>query len=156
MPDIDTLDRKILNQLQNDFPLSIQPYKVMADRLQIGEEELLKRITAMKTSGLIRRIGGVMDTRGLGFYSTLCAVSVPIDRVDEVAEFINNIPGVTHNYLRDHKYNLWFTLTVPSQEDAERQLSELESRLNITILNMPADRIFKIRVSFDMESHDDI
>lgn len=153
MPDIDDVDRRILNHLQNDFPLSIQPYKIMADRLQISEEILLTRIAAMKSSGLIRRIGGIMDARGLGFFSTLCAVSVPPSRIEEVAEAINSIPGVTHNYLRDHKYNLWFTLTATSREEAEKQLHVLESKIGLTILSMPAEKIFKIRVSFDMENN---
>ncbi len=151
MPEIDNLDRKILNLLQNDFPLSVEPYKIMAKRLEISEDNLLQRIAAMKSAGLIRRIGGIMDTRGLGYYSTLCAVSIPPGSIKEVAGYINALPGVTHNYLRDHKYNLWFTLTAVSREEADKQLRELESKLDLTILSMPAERIFKIRVSFDME-----
>lgn len=96
-----------------------------------------------------------MDTRSLGYYSTLCTAMVPDSRVDEAAEAINRLPGVTHNYLRDHDYNLWFTLTVPTREEADRILTELESELGVEIVSMPAEKVFKIRVNFDMETNDE-
>ena len=121
----------------------------------ISEGEVLSRIGSMKSAGLIRRIGGIMDTRSLGYYSTLCTAMVPDSRVDEAAEAINRLPGVTHNYLRDHDYNLWFTLTVPTREEADRILTELESELGVEIVSMPAEKVFKIRVNFDMETNDE-
>jgi len=150
------VDRKILDILQNDFPLAIQPYQEMSKRLNISEEELLTRIGAMKASGVIRRIGGIMDSRNLGFYSTLCAVTVPEARIEEAAEVINQLRGVTHNYLRDHEYNMWFTLTMPSLEELEAKLSELETLLGLKIINMPAQKVYKIKVSFDMGSSNDV
>lgn len=155
MPALESIDRQILNLLQNDFPVAAQPYKVMAERLGISEEEVMARIGMMKSVGIIRRIGGIMDTRSLGYYSTLCTAMVPASEVDEAAEVINRLPGVTHNYLRDHAYNLWFTLTVPAREEADRILAELESTLGIEIVSMPAETVFKIRVNFDMEINDD-
>lgn len=155
MPALDSIDRQILNLLQNDFPVAAQPFKIMAERMGISEGEVLSRIGSMKSAGLIRRIGGIMDTRSLGYYSTLCTAMVPDSRVDEAAEAINRLPGVTHNYLRDHDYNLWFTLTVPTREEADRILTELESELGVEIVSMPAEKVFKIRVNFDMETNDD-
>ena len=155
MPALDSIDRQILNLLQNDFPVAAQPFKIMAERMGISEGEVLSRIGSMKSAGLIRRIGGIMDTRSLGYYSTLCTAMVPDSRVDEAAEASNRLPGVTHNYLRDHDYNLWFTLTVPTREEADRILTELESELGVEIVSMPAEKVFKIRVNFDMETNDE-
>ena len=152
----ENVDRKILDILQNDFPLAVQPFQEMSNRLNISEEELLTRIAAMKASGVIRRIGGIMDSRSLGFYSTLCAVTVPEVQIEEAAEIINQLPGVTHNYLRDHEYNMWFTLTMPSLHELEAKLSELETLLGLKIINMPAQKVYKIKVSFDMGSSNDV
>ncbi|MEA4926492.1 MAG: AsnC family transcriptional regulator [Syntrophomonadaceae bacterium] len=151
----DNIDRRILDLLQNDFPVSIQPYQAMADTLQISEEELIARVAAMKASGLIRRIGGIIDSRRLGFYSTLCAVSVPEGKIDEAARVINQQPGVTHNYLRDHEYNMWFTLTTTSPEKSAEILQELQAELGLDIITMPAEKIYKIKVSFQMENEHD-
>jgi DNA-binding Lrp family transcriptional regulator len=151
MHNLDDMDRAILNLLQNDFPLAVQPYLEMAKILGISEDELLSKVAAMKDSGLIRRIGGIIDSRSIGFYSTLCALTVPEPQIEKVAAIINELPGVTHNYLRDHNYNMWFTLTASSNEEALRTMQELEIRLGLNIINMPAQKVFKINVSFDME-----
>ena len=151
----DDIDRKILDILQNDFPLAVQPFAVMADHLSMGEDELINRIGLMKDSGLIRRIGGIMDSRNLGFFSTLCAVTVPEVRIEEVAQIINLQPGVTHNYLRDHDYNMWFTVTMPSQEETLMVLQGLETTLGLNIISMPAEKVYKIKVSFNMGSNND-
>jgi len=151
----DEVDRKILDFLQNDFPLAVQPYAVMADRLGVSEDDLMTRIAVMKDCGLIRRIGGIMDSRNLGFYSTLCAVSVPETRIEEAAQIINRQPGVTHNYLRDHDYNMWFTVTMPSQGETIMVIQGLETSLGLNIISMPAEKVYKIKVSFNMESNND-
>ncbi len=156
MSALDKLDRQILNQLQADFPVSGEPYRVIADRLEISEAEVLTRIGVMKSTGLIRRIGGVMNTASLGYVSTLCAAVVPSSRIEAAVQSINNLPSVTHNYLRDHEYNVWFTLTVTSWEEVDRVLQELESTLKIKIVSMPAEKVFKIKVAFDMESKDEV
>lgn len=148
---LDQMDRALLDYLQNAMPLSCQPFKDIAARLGTSEDEVLARIAAMKESGLIRRIGGIMNSQQLGYYSTLCAMTVPVERIDEVAEMINRLTGVTHNYVRDHNYNIWFTLTSPSQTDMEKQLLDLEQGCGLPILPMPAQKLYKIKVSFDME-----
>ncbi|HNX92054.1 MAG TPA: AsnC family transcriptional regulator [Syntrophomonas sp.] len=147
---LDQLDRSILDFLQNEMPLSCQPFKDIADQLAVSENEVIERIGAMKESGLIRRIGGIMNSKQLGYFSTLCAMTVPEERIEEVAEMINKLAGVTHNYLRDHHFNIWFTLTSPSQSDMEKQLQELEQSCGLQILPMPAQKLYKIKVSFDM------
>ncbi len=152
MDNLTDIDREILDLLQNNFPLAVQPYLEAANILGISEEELIERIAAMKKSGLIRRIGGVMDSGKMGYYSTLCAVTVPEGRISEVADVINQISGVTHNYLRDHYYNIWFTLTSPTRIEAIETLQQLERVLGLNIINMPTQKVYKIKVSFDMRS----
>lgn len=147
---LEKTDQAILDILQNAFPMSLQPYKDMGSALGIGEDEVLQRIGRMKSEGLIRRIGGIIDSRHLGFYSTLCTISVPQGRIDEVADVVNRISGVTHNYLREHHYNMWFTLTAASQLEVEKQLKELEESLGLIVLSMPTRKVYKIKVSFDM------
>lgn len=147
---LDQTDRAILDILQNAMPLALQPFQDIANQLAISEDEVIRRIAGMKEAGLIRRIGGIMDSRQLGFYSTLCAVSVPGDRIEEVAALINLRAGVTHNYLRDHQYNIWFTLTAPSKAESDKQLRDLEHSFGLKILSMPTTKVYKIKVSFDM------
>ncbi|HPF20817.1 MAG TPA: AsnC family transcriptional regulator [Syntrophomonas sp.] len=147
---LDQLDRALLDALQNTLPLSCQPFGDLAARLKTSEEEVLARIAALKETGLIRRIGGIMNSKQLGYTSALCAMTVPEERIDEVAAILNQLSGVTHNYVRDHHYNLWFTLTSPSQAALIQQLKALEQACGLSILPMPARKLYKIKVSFDM------
>jgi len=147
---LDKMDQSLLDILQNSFPLTLKPFQDIAMQLGIKEDEVLERISRMKREGLIRRIGGIMDSGRLGFYSTLCAAAVPEARIDEVAAIINQNPGVTHNYLREHPYNIWFTLTCKSQQEALQQIKELENLTGCKILSMPTRKVYKIKVSFDM------
>ncbi len=150
MEQLDSIDRLILNELQNSFPVSLQPYAEIGLRLGLDESEVIARIEQLKQSGIIRRIGGIVDSRCLGFYSTLCAAMVSVDRIDEVAEWINRLPQVTHNYIREHEWNLWFTLTAESQDEVRKIIEDVEDSLGIRVLSMPARKIYKIKVAFDM------
>lgn len=145
------LDAHILNALQGDFPISVAPFADLAVNLGISEDELLERIQALKDQGLIRRIGGVLDARTLGFYSTLCACQIPNADIDRVAALINQERGVTHNYVRDHVLNIWFTLTACSREEADKIISRLEKEAGTIIYSLPATRVFKIRVRFPLQ-----
>jgi len=154
--DISILDRRILNILQTGFPLNEQPYLAMAKQLQIEEAELLERIEHLKEAGIIRRIGAVIESRAMGYYSTLCTCRVEPERADEAAAIINRQPGVTHNYLRDQEYNLWFTLTGESEDKVKAIIDEFESQIGLPILSMPADEVYKIKVALDMSENNAI
>lgn len=147
---MDRVDRKILDLLQQDFPLTVEPYKELARQVGRSEEEVLERIARLKEAGIIRRIGGIINARGLGWVTTLCAVSVPEDRIEEITQRINAEPGVTHNYLRDHELNMWFTLIAPSHQEIEAILDKIETDTDLSIHNFPAAQTYKIKVSFDM------
>jgi len=155
MNNLDSLDRQLLNLMQNDFPLTTQPYLDMARKLDISEEEVLSRIQAMKQNGIIRRTGAILDSQKMGFYSTLCACRVEEERIDEVAAIINGQKGVTHNYVRDHYYNVWFTLTAPSYDEAMKIIRDMQQVARIKVLAMPAIKTYKIKVSLNMGDKDE-
>lgn len=148
---ITSLDRKILDLLQNKFPICVHPYRQLADILGIDEADLLQRIQYLKDEGIIRRIGGIMDSRSIGYYSVLCACEVAEDRIDQAAARISAEWGVTHNYRRNHRWNLWFTLTAPTQLQARQILQSLEEELGVDIHTMPAEKVYKIKLSLPMQ-----
>ena len=147
---MDTIDRQLLDIIQTDFPLSSRPYEILGTRLGIAETEVLNRIRALRSNGIIRRLGANFQSRALGFVSTLCAAKVPEDKIDLFVEEVNAHPGVTHNYLREHDYNIWFTVIAPSREAVRTLLNSITAHTGIPILNLPAKRMYKIRVDFRM------
>lgn len=148
---MDNVDCQLLNIIQNEFPIVSQPYKVLGKRLKIGEDEVIQRLKVLKSEKIVRRIGAVFDPRKLGYVSTLCAVKVPEEHLEEVTEIINSYPGVTHNYLREYDYNMWFTLIVPDTEMIKAVLDEILQRTGISdLIVLPAVNLFKIHVNFDL------
>ena len=148
---LDDTDRLILNRIQSDFPVTARPYEAIGRELNLPEAEVLERLTRLKAIGIIRRIGGNFSPEKLGFVSTLCAASVPPDRVDGFAAAVNRYPGVTHNYMRDNHFNVWFTFIAPSMEEIEANLAAIVRETGVhEILNLPATRVFKIRAKFDV------
>src|SRR5512136_179296 len=103
---MDTTDKKILNIIQKDFPVVAEPFKAVAEKLGLGEDDVLKRIKNLKDKGIIRRIGAVFDSKKMGFVSTLCAARVPEERLKAFVDVVNSYAGVTHNYRRSHEYNV--------------------------------------------------
>lgn len=148
---LDALDRRILDIIQTDFPLAPRPYAVLGERLGLPEEEVFGRVRALREKKIIRRLGANFQSAKLGFVSTLCAAKVPEEKLDAFIEAVNAEPGVTHNYLRDHAYNVWFTLISPSPVARETVLESLTERTGVAILNLPATQLFKIRVDFRMD-----
>lgn len=148
---LDNIDRRLLNLIQVNFPLVPEPYRELAALLEISEEEVISRIGKMCESGVIRRLGGIFDSRRLGYSGTLCAMQVEPERIPEVAAIVNSFPGVTHNYLREHGYNMWFTVLAESPLKMEKVLNEIESRTGLDVIPLPAENIFKIRVNFDLD-----
>lgn len=147
---LDDVARRLLDIIQTDFPLCPRPYAELGARLGIEEEEALARVRALRKKNVIRRLGANFQSSGLGFVSTLCAAKAPKDKLEEFIAVVNAEPGVTHNYLRDHDYNVWFTLISPSREEAQAVLDGIAGRTGIAVLNLPATKIYKIRVDFRM------
>ena len=151
MPPIDDMDRAILNLIQSDFPITPRPYLAIAQRLGFSENDVIKRLDRLKKKGIIRRIGGNFVPEKLGFVSTLCAARVPEDKIQSFAKAVNRYPGVTHNYQRDNKYNVWFTFIAPSMKEIEKNLENISRQTGIKkIINLPATKVFKIRAHFNL------
>jgi DNA-binding Lrp family transcriptional regulator len=148
---MDRIDRKLLNEIQSGFPIGKRPYRDLGTRLNCSEDEILKRIKRLKEEGVIRRIGGNFDSQRLGFATTLCAAKVPPEKIKRFVEVVNGYPEITHNYLRDHHYNMWFTFVAPNMKAIERCIGEIIEHTGVReILKLPAVRTFKILVDFDV------
>ena len=148
---MDAIDKKILNILQNEFPLEERPFLIVAGQCGISEDEAITRIRKMKEKGIIRRVGAVFDGVKLGRVSTLCAARVPEEKIDLFVQTVNANKGVTHNYRRDHEYNIWFTVSAPTTSELEAFLKGVQEKTGVTdILDMRAVRRFKIDASFEM------
>ena len=148
---LDEADRSILNRIQSDFPITSRPYLSIAQDIGLTEEEVLDRVLRLKQSGIIRRIGGNFVPGKLGYVSTLCAASVPPEKLARFTDAVNRHPGVTHNYLRENAFNVWFTFIAPSMEEIEDNLKTISAETGITeILNLPATKVFKIKAQFDV------
>jgi DNA-binding Lrp family transcriptional regulator len=152
MEKLDATDKLILNRIQSDFPITRHPFQTIADELGLTEAEVLERVGHLKSAGIIRRIGGNFVPEKVGFVSTLCAAKVPEDKIDQFAATVNAYPGVTHNYMRENDFNVWFTFIAPSREDIEKNLADIAAETGVTdILNLPATRVFKIRAEFNLK-----
>ncbi|MBI4962680.1 MAG: Lrp/AsnC family transcriptional regulator [Desulfomonile tiedjei] len=145
---MDANDRELLNEIQAGFPVQPHPYRLIGEKVGLTEEQVLARIAKLKREGIIRRIGASINSRRVGFVSTLLAAKVPREKFESFVRTVNAFPGVTHNYERQHEYNVWFTLIAPSLAEKQRVIQDLVEKTGVDILELPAKRIFKIRVDF--------
>jgi DNA-binding Lrp family transcriptional regulator len=146
---LDDVDKRILNVIQAGFPVAPRPYEAIGEKTGLSEAEAFARVMNMKQNGVIRRIGASYDSRGLHFTSTLCSVKVPPEKIEAVVGAINRYHEVTHNYERNHPYNVWFTVIAESKERIRQILDEITADTGVgEIRNMPALKNFKIKVDF--------
>jgi siroheme decarboxylase len=152
---LDVTDKKLLNEIQWVFPIVDRPYLKIAKRHGISEEDVMRRIAVMKQMGVIRQINAIFDTRRLGYKSALIAFAVKPDKLDYVAEKVNEHPGVSHNYERNHEYNMWFTLAVPPGSDMKQDLDRMASFEGVIKHRvLPTLKLYKIGVRLDMVNKD--
>lgn len=148
---MDKIDRAILNRIQSDFPVTKRPYLSIAEHLYLSEDQVIKRLKRLKKIGIIRRIGGNFVPEKLGFVSTLCAAKVSPDKIENFAKAVNRYSGVTHNYRRDNKYNIWFTFIAQSMGEIENNLETISKETGVKkIINLPATKMYKIKAHFDL------
>ena len=149
---MDITDRKLLNIVQSNFPVVEEPYRAIAEDLEVSEQEVLDRLSELKRQNVVRQISAIFDTRRLGYKTTLVAFAYGDGDLHDGAIFINRHPGVSHNYAREGSYyNLWFTLAVPPDGDLEETVKWIAGKTGaIEYRIMPTIRFFKIGVNFDM------
>ncbi len=148
---MDKIDSQILHELQYNFPLRERPYEDIARSLKISKEEIWNRIQIMLDKGVIRRMGASFDSDKLGFRSTLAAVSVTPELVNRAAQIIGQFYEVTHSYLRNDPFNIWFTLIAADNNRIESILEQIRKSLNLDkskVLNLPMKRLFKLDARF--------
>ncbi len=152
---IDPLDKQLLNEIQWTFPLSSRPYLDLASKHDLTEDDVMGRVSSMKRTGLIRQINAIFDTRKLGYKSALVAFAVEKDKLDSVALEVNKHPGVSHNYERDHEFNMWFTLAVPPDGELKKDLEAMASLEGVIKFRLlPTLKLYKIGVKLDMVNND--
>src|SRR6266498_1633620 len=148
---MDDLDKRLLNQIQSEFPLATRPFDELGRSLGVSEAEIITRMQALKAGRIVRQISAIFDTRSLGYKSSLVAMRVDPARISEAARVINEHPGVTHNYERNHEYNLWFTIAVPPTSDLEAVVQRIHELAGAEVTRvMYTLRLFKIGVNLDM------
>jgi len=149
---MDDHDKRLLNAIQADFPLSARPFQILGTPLGLAEAEIIARLSEYKRQKLLRQIGGIFDTRSLGYQSSLVAMRIRPDRLEAAVRVVNAHPGVSHNYERNHEFNLWFTVAVPPGSDLAWTVDRLHEMAGAESARMlPTLRLFKIGVQFDME-----
>jgi DNA-binding Lrp family transcriptional regulator len=158
---LDNLDRLILNAIQDNFPVASRPYLILAERLnresnlKLSEENVLARVNSLRAHGILRRLGAIFNSGPLGYRSTLCAVEVPEHLLALVTELINQRPEITHNYIRDHKFNVWFTFCHNEPGQLEQFLNSLRATEGLgEAITLPARKVYKIRAVFNLPISD--
>ncbi|MBA2528909.1 MAG: Lrp/AsnC family transcriptional regulator [Euzebyales bacterium] len=148
---IDDVDQRLLNTIQTAFPLVTRPFAALGEQLGVPEDEVMDRYRRLKAERIIRQVSAIFDTRKLGFRSSLVATSVDERRVDDAAEVINGHPGVSHNYRRDHEFNLWWTIAVPPEEDLQTHVNALHRLCGGRSTRvLPTLKLYKIGVDLDV------
>jgi DNA-binding Lrp family transcriptional regulator len=150
--ELDDVDKRILTELQGDLPVVKQPFREFADRIGISEDEFFDRINRLAEEGIIRKFGLRIDSRKVGFKSTLIAMKVAPEKLEETAAKLSEYDFVTHNYARDHEYNLWFTIIEKDEIALKKAIEQIKKEVEYEdMLDLPVKRKFKINVRFDIK-----
>ncbi len=147
---MDAIDRAIINQLQKGFPICAHPYAEVAAGFGISEDELMQRLQTMLDDKRLSRFGPLYHAERMGGGLSLCAMSIPEDEFEQVAEQVNRFPEVAHNYARDHKLNMWFVLATETPERIDEVLNAIEARTGHPVYNMPKQQEFFVGLHFEV------
>ncbi|WP_330214659.1 Lrp/AsnC family transcriptional regulator [Pseudomonas sp. AM8] len=145
---MDELDRQLINRLQHGLPLVRQPWQQVAEELHTHPSELLDRLYALLEDGVLTRFGPMFDIERLGGAFTLAALAVPEARFDAVAEQLNALPQVAHNYRREHRWNMWFVLACATAQELAATLSDIEALTGLAVLNLPKEHTYHVGLYF--------
>ena len=146
---MDDLSARLLQLAQEGLPIDERPYLRLAEELGVGEQDVIEILASLQQQGIIRELSAFLDPRQLGYESTLACMAVPPERVDEVSALFKKMPEITHSYLRDHEYNLWFTLISPKTIPVGNLVERVEQLTGLgPVRSLPASKVHKIRVAF--------
>lgn len=147
---LDRRDRLLLNHAQGGFPVVSRPYAAIGEPLGMSEEEVLFRLRRLVKTGALNRFGPVLNARQMGGERTLAALRVPRERFEEVAAFISSLPTISHNYERDHDYNMWFVVSSDDEAEVEQTLETIERETGLHPLNLPALEEYFVEINFQL------
>ncbi len=150
MQNLTELQKQLCTLLQKGIPVCEKPFDIIAKDLGVSTKQVLDNIRQLKENGIIRRFRAIINHRTLGKASTLVAAHVPEDKLHDVTKSVNALSGVSHNYLREHFFNLWFTLQAQTEKEIEQLVSDLCERFTIDFHSLPVVRTFKLNVQFDI------
>jgi len=156
MQNLTELQKQLCTLLQQGIPVCEKPFEKIANDLCVNTEQVLDDIRKLKDLGLIRRFRAIINHRTLGKASTLVTAHVPEDKLPEVAGAVNNLSGVSHNYLRGNYYNLWFTLQAQTTEGIDKILSDLQKRYGVEFHSLPVLKTFKLSVQFNVSDKEHV
>lgn len=145
MPDLDAVDRQIIDRLQGDFPLCERPYAAAAERLGIAEDELLERLRLLDAR-VLTRFGPLVQIERMGGAFVLAALRVPEERYDEVAGLVNALPQVAHNYRREHALNMWFVLATETPAGIGAAIARIEEATGLPVYAFPKEREYFVEM----------
>lgn len=149
--ELTTFDKDLLNLLQGSLPVCSRPFAALAETLGTTEEAVIDRLQVLKEEGYLRRIGTFFNSGRLGYKGTLVALRVDPEKMEAVAKAINRYPGATHNYEREGRYNLWFTLNTCSPQQERQILAQIKGLPGVVdMLNLKANKKYKINVQFKL------
>lgn len=148
--DLDGTDGALLDIVQQSVPLVSRPFSEIGRQLGIGEDEVLSRLRRLLATGVLRRIGPVLSLKAAGGERTLAAMRVPPERLEEVAALVNNFEAVSHNYEREHEYNLWFVVSSDDPAEPARVLREVEAQTGLPVLDLPSLAEYHLGVRFHL------
>lgn len=146
---MDSLDFRLINEFQRDFPLEAQPFAEIAWRLCADEETVLAALQRLQAGGVVSRVGAVFAPRRVGA-STLAALAAPPERLEEIAARVSGRPEVNHNYEREHRYNLWFVVTARDEVHLAEALAAIERNTGCRVISLPLEHEFYIDLGFDL------
>lgn len=150
---LDDLDRHLLSDFQQDFPLTTRPYAELALRLGVDEETVLARLERLRDDGVVARVGAVIRPNMAGA-GTLAAMSVPPERLEAVAALVSARREVNHNYRRDHAFNLWFVITADDRAGVDATLDAIRAATGLAVLDLPMEEEFHIDLGFPLPWED--
>ncbi|HVI49605.1 MAG TPA: AsnC family transcriptional regulator [Candidatus Sulfotelmatobacter sp.] len=146
---MDEIDRRIINGLQDGFPLSPTPYADAANALGLDEDVLLQRLKTLRADNVLTRFGPLFNAEAMGGGLTLAAMKVPEDRFEKVAEIVSSFPEVAHNYAREHALNMWFVVATERPEEVQDVLDAIADGTGLEVFNMPKQEEFTLCLRFE-------